>query len=81
MNGSEAFYQELEREGRRLYLSQRGIKSLGITMDELISLIEEALCEKERGAVEIPPKPDIHPRRTPSSIRCPPSSPRWARRG
>jgi len=59
----EGLYQDLEREGRCLYLSRQEVMSLGLTMGEVISLVEEALRQKGLGAVEMPPKPGIHPRK------------------
>lgn len=62
--GIEAeLYRDLEGEGRCLYLSRKDVESLGITMGEVISLVEEALRQKGLEAVEMPPKPGIHPRK------------------
>ncbi len=62
MSIDEGSYRDLEREGRILYLSRKDVEGLGITMDEVISFVEEAFREKGRGEVEMPPKPGIHPR-------------------
>lgn len=45
-----------------LFLSQDDVKSLGITMGEMIGAIEEGLKLKGQGKVELPPKPGVHPR-------------------
>jgi ornithine cyclodeaminase/alanine dehydrogenase-like protein (mu-crystallin family) len=44
-----------------LYLSRADVESLSISMDEVITAVEEALREKGRGTAEMPPKPGIHP--------------------
>ena len=44
-----------------LYLSQADVVKVGLTMTEIIDLLEEAFLEKGRGRVEMPPKPGIHP--------------------
>jgi ornithine cyclodeaminase/alanine dehydrogenase len=44
-----------------LYLSQSDIVSLGLSMAEIIQLLETAFREKGAGNVEMPPKPGIHP--------------------
>lgn len=62
MSFDEKIYRELERNSRCLYLSRKEIESLGITVDEVISLVEEAFHAKGKGEVEMPPKPGIHPR-------------------
>ncbi|MCP4198104.1 MAG: ornithine cyclodeaminase family protein [Proteobacteria bacterium] len=46
---------------RLLYLSQADVVSVGITMPEIIDLLEIAFREKGAGRVEMPPKPGIHP--------------------
>ena len=48
-------------EGQLLYLSQADVASVGLTMAEIISLLEAAFREKGEGRVEMPPKPGIHP--------------------
>jgi ornithine cyclodeaminase/alanine dehydrogenase-like protein (mu-crystallin family) len=45
-----------------LYLSRKDVESLGISMKEIISVVEAGLREKGYGMVEMPPKPGIHPR-------------------
>ena len=44
-----------------LYLSQADVESVGLTMVEIIDLLETAFQEKVMGRVEMPPKPGIHP--------------------
>jgi ornithine cyclodeaminase/alanine dehydrogenase len=44
-----------------LYLSQADVASAGVTMAEIIDLLEIAFQEKGQGRVEAPPKPGIHP--------------------
>jgi alanine dehydrogenase len=44
-----------------LYLSQADVASVGLTMAEIIDLLETAFREKAEGRVEMPPKPGIHP--------------------
>jgi ornithine cyclodeaminase/alanine dehydrogenase len=44
-----------------LYLSQDDVVSVGLSMAEIIELLEKAFREKGEGRVEMPPKPGIHP--------------------
>ena len=44
-----------------LYLSQADVADVGLTMAEIIELVETAFREKGEGRVEMPPKPGIHP--------------------
>lgn len=44
-----------------LYLSQAEVASVGVSMAEIIELLETAFLEKGKGKVEMPPKPGIHP--------------------
>jgi len=44
-----------------LYLSQSDVASVGLTMAEVIELVETGFREKGKGRVEMPPKPGIHP--------------------
>ena len=44
-----------------LYLSQADVVSVGLTMADVIELLETAFLEKGEGRVEMPPKPGIHP--------------------
>jgi ornithine cyclodeaminase/alanine dehydrogenase-like protein (mu-crystallin family) len=44
-----------------LYLSQAEVASVGLSMAEIIELLEKAFLEKGQGRVEMPPKPGIHP--------------------
>jgi ornithine cyclodeaminase/alanine dehydrogenase len=48
-------------KGHLLYLSQADVVSVGLTMAEIIELVEKAFHEKGEGRVEMPPKPGIHP--------------------
>ena len=48
-------------ENQLLYLSQADVESVGLTMAEIIDLLETAFQEKGAGRVEMPPKPGIHP--------------------
>jgi ornithine cyclodeaminase/alanine dehydrogenase len=50
----------VERD-KLLYLSQADVVSVGLTMAEMIELLEIAFQEKGAGKVEMPPKPGIHP--------------------
>jgi ornithine cyclodeaminase/alanine dehydrogenase-like protein (mu-crystallin family) len=44
-----------------LYLSRADVVAAGLTMKEIIDLLEIAFREKGEGRVELPPKPGIHP--------------------
>jgi len=44
-----------------LYLSQDDVVSVGLSMAEIIELLETAFHEKGAGRVEMPPKPGVHP--------------------
>jgi ornithine cyclodeaminase/alanine dehydrogenase len=46
---------------RLLYLSQQDVASAGVTMAEIIDLLEIAFQEKGNHRTEMPPKPGIHP--------------------
>jgi ornithine cyclodeaminase/alanine dehydrogenase-like protein (mu-crystallin family) len=46
---------------RLLYLSQADVAAVGLTMAEIIELLETAFEQKGRQRVEMPPKPGIHP--------------------
>jgi ornithine cyclodeaminase/alanine dehydrogenase len=46
---------------RLLYLSQADVVAVGLSMREIIDLLEKAFEEKGNGRVEMPPKPGIHP--------------------
>ena len=48
-------------KGQFLYLSQSDVATVGLTMPEVIELVEKAFFEKGEGRVEMPPKPGIHP--------------------
>jgi ornithine cyclodeaminase/alanine dehydrogenase len=48
-------------EQNLLYLSQADVESVGLTMAEIIELVETAFREKGEGHIEMPPKPGIHP--------------------
>lgn len=44
-----------------LYLSQKEVESVGLTMAEIIEATEKGFVEMGNGNVEMPPKPGIHP--------------------
>jgi ornithine cyclodeaminase/alanine dehydrogenase-like protein (mu-crystallin family) len=46
---------------RLLYLSQDDVISAGLTMAEIVKVLEVAFREKGSGNTEMPPKPGIHP--------------------
>jgi ornithine cyclodeaminase/alanine dehydrogenase len=48
-------------EKQLLYLSKADVVSVGLSMAEIIELLETAFFEKGKGRVEMPPKPGIHP--------------------
>jgi ornithine cyclodeaminase/alanine dehydrogenase len=48
-------------EKQFLYLSQADVESAGLSMAEIIDLLETAFKEKGERRVEMPPKPGIHP--------------------
>jgi ornithine cyclodeaminase/alanine dehydrogenase len=48
-------------EKQFLYLSQADVESVGLSMAEIIDLLETAFKEKGEHRVEMPPKPGIHP--------------------
>ena len=47
--------------GELLYLSKSEVEAAGLSMGEIIELVETAFREKGGGRVEMPPKPGIHP--------------------
>jgi len=55
-----------------LYLPKEDIEETGLTMAEIIDIVEEALREKGEGRVEMPPKPGIHPK---TLLGLPPNEP------
>ena len=48
-------------EMKTLYLSQKDVENVGITMAEIIEAVEKGFVEMGNGRVEMPPKPGIHP--------------------
>lgn len=48
-------------EPKLLYLSQSDVASIGLTMAEIITALEQMFREKDEGRVEMPPKSGIHP--------------------
>jgi ornithine cyclodeaminase/alanine dehydrogenase len=46
-----------------LYLSRTDVETLGISIKEVINVVEYAFKEKGQDRVEVPPKPGIHPRK------------------
>jgi ornithine cyclodeaminase/alanine dehydrogenase len=55
--------QELDAmpDQKLLYLSKKDVESTGLSMVEIIDLVEMAFREKGEGRVEMPPKPGVHP--------------------
>ncbi len=49
------------RKGKVLYLSKGDVEAIGLSMKEIVEVVEEAFREKGEGRVEMPPKPGIHP--------------------
>jgi len=47
-------------EHKILYLSRVDVERAGLSMKEIIGLLEKAFLEKGNGRVEMPPKPGIH---------------------
>jgi len=45
-----------------LYLSRADVEAVGLTMAEIIEVVENAFRDKALGQVEMPPKPGIHTR-------------------
>ncbi len=45
-----------------LYLSRKDVEDLGITMKEVLEVVDHGFCLKGLGKTEMPPKPGIHPR-------------------
>lgn len=48
-------------ESHLLYLSRADVEAAGITMAEVIEVVETGFREKGQGRVEMPPKPSVHP--------------------
>ena len=48
-------------ESKILYLSRADVESVGLSMAEIITAVEDAFREKGAGNVEMPPKPGVHP--------------------
>ncbi len=46
-----------------LYLAKDDVARAGLTMGEIIEVLEDAFAEKGQGNVEMPPKPGIHTRK------------------
>jgi len=44
-----------------IYLSQADVVNTGITMSEIVDVVEKGFVEMGNGRVEMPPKPGIHP--------------------
>ncbi len=45
-----------------LYLSRKDVEDLGITMKEVLQVVDHGFRLKGLGKTEMPPKPGIHPR-------------------
>lgn len=56
-----------------LYLSHSDVVEVGVTMAEIIDLLETAFYEKGQGRVEMPPKPGIHPGESDNFIHAMPA--------
>jgi ornithine cyclodeaminase/alanine dehydrogenase len=52
----------MAREPELLYLSRADVEAVGLTMREIIDVVEKAFGEKGKGNVEMPPKPGVHSR-------------------
>ncbi len=50
-----------ESEECLLYLSLADVRTINLSMEEIINQLEIAFAEKAEGRVEMPPKPGIHP--------------------
>jgi len=63
-------------DNKLLYLSQADVKSVGLTMAEIIQATEKGFVEMGNGQVEMPPKPVSIPEKVAitSSTPCPPLS-------
>jgi len=48
-------------ESKILYLARADVESVGLSMAEIITAVEDAFREKGAGNVEMPPKPGVHP--------------------
>jgi len=46
-----------------LYLSREDVEIVGLSMTEIIDILESMFKEKGNGRVEMPPKPGVHPRK------------------
>jgi len=49
------------KSNQLLYLSQKDVLAVGLTMAEIIDALTVAFQEKGKGLTEMPPKPGIHP--------------------
>ena len=52
----------MAKELSLLYLSRADVEAVGVSMREIIGIVEEAFREKGLGRVEMPPKPGVHSR-------------------
>lgn len=50
----------MSKKSELLYLSKADIEAVGVTMKEIIGVVENAFREKGMGKVEMPPKPGVH---------------------
>ena len=48
-------------ENEILYLSQENVEATGLTMAQIIEVVEKGFNEMGNGRVEMPPKPGVHP--------------------
>ena len=56
-------------KSKLLYLSRRDVADVDVPMSEIVATLQKVFKEKGEGAVEMPPKPGLHPRPD-SSIRA-----------
>jgi len=50
------------KPNKMLYLSRSDIEAIGLSMDEIIALVEQSMVEKGEGMTELPPKPRLYPK-------------------
>jgi ornithine cyclodeaminase/alanine dehydrogenase-like protein (mu-crystallin family) len=62
------------KKNKLLYLSYDDVAAVGLTMAEIIAVVETAFREKGAGRTEMPPKPGIHPGGSDNFIHAMPAS-------
>jgi ornithine cyclodeaminase/alanine dehydrogenase-like protein (mu-crystallin family) len=60
-HGEEAGLGGGERDMDLLYLSRRDVEELGVSMKEVLAVVDDGFRLKGLGKTEMPPKPGIHP--------------------